>query len=123
VLADIGGISRGTTSWGENPGARWLAFAQTARLLAFVIPSTEPRPARAFRYLLKTVSAWNPGFAEKERVVVFNRFTDSGACSGPAGEYAAQYSNERTVFICIKKIHFGLLTKKKIKDILKTRGI
>jgi hypothetical protein len=30
---------------------------------------------------------------------VFNRFTGSGACSGPAGEYAAQYPNERTVLL------------------------
>jgi GTPase involved in cell partitioning and DNA repair len=98
-MADIGGISRGTTSVGENPGARWLTFVETARLLAFVIPSTEPRPAQAFRYLLKTVLTWNPGFAEKERLVIFNRFTGGDFRSGFAGEHAGQYPNEKTAVL------------------------
>jgi hypothetical protein len=49
VLADIGGVSRGSA--GKNPGARWLGFVRAARLVIITLALREEAPPRASRRL------------------------------------------------------------------------
>jgi GTPase involved in cell partitioning and DNA repair len=99
VLADIGGISRGVTPAGTNPGAMWLAFAENARALVFVVAlrkaksrSLGERCVRDYAYLLKTATAYKESFAEKRRIAALNRFPE---VSGAEAEEASAFFRAR----------------------------
>jgi GTP-binding protein len=92
VLADIAGISPLPSPPNKNPGSRWMAFAESASVLIFVIGLLGRKPGfysgpsahvlldryaerDVYEYLLNVACAYHKDFAQKDRIIVLNNFT------------------------------------------------
>jgi tRNA U34 5-carboxymethylaminomethyl modifying GTPase MnmE/TrmE len=99
ILGDIGGITPLTAPSVQNPGARWLGFAVSAKLLLFIINAEKDTGNRHLDFLKKVVAINRPAFISKKRLVVFNHFgVVNNGIATPAGLQSV-YQGEKALHI------------------------
>jgi GTPase len=72
IMADIPGIIQGA-SQGKGLGIRFLRHIERNATLLFMVPATEPEPAKAYKILLNELEQYNPALLHKQRILAISK--------------------------------------------------